>query len=127
MCMNCLDRCPAGRITFAGKPSAAGEVGLPDLSRRGFIVAGSGLVLASMWGVGGLAGANRDASLIRPPGALDEARFLARCIRCGQCMLAANLDPTVVPCPNPEDPTQLEQRHVVQLGSLLRRLSRFRV
>jgi polyferredoxin len=86
MCMNCLDRCPVGRVTFAGKPSAAGEVGLPDLSRRGFIVAGSGLVLASMWGVGGLAGADRDASLIRPPGALDEARFLARCIRCGQCM-----------------------------------------
>ena len=86
MCMNCLDRCPAGRVTFAGKPSAAGEVGLPDLSRRGFIVAGSGLLLASMWGVGGLAGADRDASLIRPPGALDEDRFLARCIRCGQCM-----------------------------------------
>ena len=86
MCMNCLDRCPAGRITFAGKPSAAGEAGLPDLSRRGFIVAGSGLLLASMWGVGGLAGAGRNAGLIRPPGALDEDRFLARCIRCGQCM-----------------------------------------
>ncbi len=86
LCMNCLDRCPAGRVTFAGKASAAGEVGLPDLSRRGFIVAGAGLVMASMWEVGGLAGANRDASLIRPPGALDEERFLARCIRCGQCM-----------------------------------------
>jgi ferredoxin len=86
MCMNCLDRCPASRVTFAAKPSAAGEVGLPDLSRRGFIVAGSGLLLASMWGAGGLTGANRDASLIRPPGALDEERFLARCIRCGQCM-----------------------------------------
>jgi ferredoxin len=86
MCMNCLDRCPASRVTFAGQASAAGEVGLPDLSRRGFIVAGSGLLLASMWDVGGLAGANRDASLIRPPGALDEERFLARCIRCGQCM-----------------------------------------
>ena len=28
----------------------------------------------------------RDPLLIRPPGALDEERFLARCIRCGQCM-----------------------------------------
>jgi ferredoxin len=86
LCMNCLHRCPASRVTFANKPSAAGEVGLPDLSRRGFIVAGSGLLLASLWEVGGLAGAGRDAGLIRPPGALDEARFLARCIRCGQCM-----------------------------------------
>ncbi len=86
MCMNCLDQCPAGRITFAGRPSAAGEVGLPDLSRRGLIISGAGLVVASMWGVGGLSGANRDPSLIRPPGALDEDRFLARCLRCGQCM-----------------------------------------
>jgi ferredoxin len=39
-----------------------------------------------MWSVGGLAGAGRNPSLIRPPGALDEERFLARCIRCGQCM-----------------------------------------
>jgi ferredoxin len=49
-------------------------------------MAGGGLLLASMWGVGGLAGANRNAGLIRPPGALDEERFLARCLRCGQCM-----------------------------------------
>jgi polyferredoxin len=86
MCMNCLHRCPAGRITFAGRPSAAGEVGLPDLSRRGFIVAGTGVLVASLWEVGGLTGAGRNPHLIRPPGSLDEARFLARCIRCGQCM-----------------------------------------
>ena len=86
MCMNCLNACPAGRITFAGRPSAVGEVGLPDLSRRGLVISGAGLVLASMWDVGALAGANHDPLLIRPPGALDEDRFLARCLRCGQCM-----------------------------------------
>lgn len=86
LCFNCFDRCPAGRITFAGQPSAAGEKPLPDLSRRGFVVAGTGLLLASFWEIGGLGGPNRNASLIRPPGSLDEERFLARCIRCGQCM-----------------------------------------
>jgi ferredoxin len=86
LCFNCLDRCPAGRVTFATKPSAAGEAGLPDLSRRGFVVAGTGLAVAAMWELGGLSGTNRNPSLIRPPGALDEDRFLARCIRCGQCM-----------------------------------------
>jgi ferredoxin len=86
MCMNCLDRCPASRITFGDKPSATGETGLPDLSKRGLVAAGAGLLLVSMWDVGGLAGSNRNANLIRPPGALDEDRFLARCIRCGQCM-----------------------------------------
>jgi ferredoxin len=86
LCFNCLDRCPADRLTFAGRASAGGEAGLPDLSRRGFVLAGTGLLLTSMWGIGGLAGANRNANLIRPPGALDEERFLARCLRCGQCM-----------------------------------------
>jgi ferredoxin len=86
LCFNCLDQCPASRVTFATKPSAAGEVGLPDLSRRGFVVAGTGLAVAAMWELGGLSGNNRNPSLIRPPGALDEDRFLSRCIRCGQCM-----------------------------------------
>ncbi|MBM4274644.1 MAG: 4Fe-4S binding protein [Deltaproteobacteria bacterium] len=86
LCFNCMDLCPAGRVTFAGRASAAGEVWLPDLSRRGVIIAGAGLFLASLWEVGALGGANRDPSLIRPPGALDEERFLTRCIRCGQCM-----------------------------------------
>jgi len=86
LCFNCFDRCPAGRITFAGQPSAAGEKPLPDLSRRGFVVAGMGLLVVSFWDIGGLGGAYRNSSLIRPPGSLDEERFLARCIRCGQCM-----------------------------------------
>ncbi|MGQ9687750.1 MAG: 4Fe-4S binding protein [Desulfobaccales bacterium] len=86
LCFNCYDRCPAGRITFAGRPSAAGEQGLPDLSRRGFVAAGSGFLLAAFWDLGGLSGPNHNPHLIRPPGALDEDRFLARCIRCGQCL-----------------------------------------
>ncbi|MBM4288875.1 MAG: 4Fe-4S binding protein [Deltaproteobacteria bacterium] len=86
LCLNCLNRCPAGRITFAGQPSAAGEAPLPDLSRRSLIVSGAGLAVAAMWNVGGLSGNNRNPSLIRPPGSLDEDRFLSRCIRCGQCM-----------------------------------------
>ena len=86
LCLNCLDRCPTGRITFANRPSAAGERGLPDLSRRGVMLAGTGLLLAPLWQRGGLFGNNRDPLLLRPPGALAEDLFLARCIRCGQCM-----------------------------------------
>lgn len=86
LCFNCLDRCPSGRLTFAGQPSREGEKPLPDLSRRGLILAGTGLVLAPLWQRGGLALENRDPLLLRPPGSLDEDRFLARCIRCGQCM-----------------------------------------
>ena len=31
-------------------------------------------------------GAERDERLLRPPGSVDEEFFLARCIRCGECM-----------------------------------------
>ena len=86
LCFNCLDRCPAGRVTFAGKPSAAGEAGLPDLyqARRG---RGRGRPAPGLHV--GRRRAGRDQPrphLIRPPGALDEERFLSRCLRCGQCM-----------------------------------------
>ncbi|MYL83828.1 4Fe-4S binding protein [Desulfovibrio aerotolerans] len=90
LCLNCLDRCPTGRIGFAGRPSAAGEQPLPDFSRRGAVLVlasgTAGLLAAPLWSVGGVAGIGRNPGLIRPPGSLDEARFLARCIRCGQCM-----------------------------------------
>jgi ferredoxin len=87
LCLNCLDRCPTNRIGFNGRPSVAGERPLPDLSRRGAVVAvAAGVLTVPLWRVGALAGAGRDPSLIRPPGALDEERFLARCLRCGLCM-----------------------------------------
>ncbi|GFK94376.1 Putative electron transport protein YccM [Fundidesulfovibrio magnetotacticus] len=87
LCLNCLEACPSGRMGFAPEPSASGERHLPAISRRGVLTAAAaGAVAAPLWGVGALAGPARDASLLRPPGALDEERFLARCIRCGQCM-----------------------------------------
>jgi polyferredoxin len=87
LCLNCLDLCPHGRIGFATRPSAAGEAPLPDLTRRGILMAGTlGLLAPPILRLGGLADVNRNPDLIRPPGSLDEQRFLGRCIRCGQCM-----------------------------------------
>jgi len=89
MCCNCLHRCPHGRIGFTTAPSAGGETPLPDLSRRGLVLGGAvGLFTGPVLRLGGLTGSNNNPNLIRPPGALDEERFLARCIRCGQCMRA---------------------------------------
>ena len=89
LCLNCLNSCPSGRIGFAPRSSAAGERPLTAISRRGALVAvTAGALAAPLWQVGALAGTGRNASLIRPPGSLDEERFLTRCIRCGQCMRA---------------------------------------
>jgi polyferredoxin len=87
MCLNCLDDCRHDALTYQSAVSAAGETPLPDLSRRGFIAAAaSGLLAAPALRLEGLTGPSNNAGLIRPPGALAEEAFLARCIKCGQCM-----------------------------------------
>ena len=89
LCMNCLKRCPAARMGFSTSPPAAGSLPMPAISRRGALAAvAAGALSAPLWRVGALGAADRNPALIRPPGSLDEERFLERCIRCGQCMRA---------------------------------------
>ncbi|MDR2075904.1 MAG: 4Fe-4S binding protein, partial [Desulfovibrio sp.] len=106
VCRKCLDVCPARGTVFAFRQGEAGErktgeegreaAGRTLPSRRAFLAAtGSGVVLAAvdMSGARSLLGGEPHgllwpASCIRPPGSLPEADFLARCIRCGQCMKA---------------------------------------
>jgi len=55
------------------------------LSRRnliGIVIAGAGAVAGQVWAMVPSTGRRRP---IRPPGALPEAEFLAKCIRCNQC------------------------------------------
>jgi polyferredoxin len=87
LCMNCLYRCREGVIDYAVTPSQGGEVTSPDLTRRSVLtsmVAGAALVPVVR--LGGNTAAAWNANLVRPPGALPEARFVERCIKCGQCM-----------------------------------------
>jgi len=98
-CQTCVDLCPARGTTFSlfrGKEEGSaflnGETAaLPD--RRAFLAAGlaglglAGLQrssLASLLGPEAVRGVLEDC--LRPPGALPEAAFLARCLRCGLCM-----------------------------------------
>jgi polyferredoxin len=87
LCMNCLDSCQHGLMSYRSTPSAAGEIVLPDLSRRGFL---SSFVLGAaaipITRLDGLVGPNWQPTVIRPPGALAEPDFLNRCLKCGQCM-----------------------------------------
>ncbi len=86
--LGCLEKCPTDAISFG--PAQAGTsppiVG-PDLTRRriaGAILAGvaAPLVFRSHHTVV----ENPRPQLIRPPGSLPEAEFLARCIKCEECM-----------------------------------------
>lgn len=85
LCFDCAGFCPSQRVAFSlgGRTAAATGV---DLTRRGVMTSlAVGVVAApvlrsapDIW--------NRDPWLLRPPGALAEAEFLRRCIRCGECM-----------------------------------------
>lgn len=86
MCMNCLEACPEQSLSFRWFRKEK-EVASPDLNRRKTLTglaAGAAAVPLMRVNVG--LGKGRHDRLLRPPGALDEAEFLARCIRCGECM-----------------------------------------
>ena len=108
-CRTCTDVCPVAGLAFSARPVAdtsCGQGRLPAApaaqtpflpSRRALLAAaasGLGLAAVDVSGVSSLLRASKDetdgllwpAACIRPPGALPEAAFLARCVRCGQCM-----------------------------------------
>jgi polyferredoxin len=88
MCMNCLDNCPnVSPLAYVARPSPGGEVVGHGVSRRGFVVAAlSGLGAVPLSGVGGATGRAWSPALIRPPGSVAEDEFLARCVKCCECV-----------------------------------------
>jgi MauM/NapG family ferredoxin protein len=103
-CLNCTSACrkESLRWTFAvpvlaGIPAKAGttSVQAPSRSRRRFLrdasrvagtLAGATAAMALFRAAPQARGATGNQSLIRPPGALPERNFLARCTACGACM-----------------------------------------
>ncbi len=87
LCFNCRQDCKDELISYQTKPSLAGEITNPDISRRGFILSlAGGVVAVPAVRLGNRLGDNWYHKVIRPPGALAEKEFLKRCIKCGQCM-----------------------------------------
>jgi MauM/NapG family ferredoxin protein len=93
-CLKCQEVCPEGAISFrAGVkvPRLSPEI---NLDRRRALGAGAtGLAAAAltMTNLRHLHGGEnprplRSTGLIRPPGALPETDFQARCVRCGECI-----------------------------------------
>lgn len=85
LCGRCAERCPAGGVSLGLRPGdepsfvSAGMV----FTRREVIRAGMALTVAAAAAPALSAAA---AQPLRPPGALEEAEFLARCSRCGRCI-----------------------------------------
>ena len=129
VCMNCLDDCPEGAISFARAPLPVldriqGEIRagtatlfgiplksripdtermVPDVPRRRWLFASlGGLVAFPFLRLSKAVNARGfHEKAIRPPGSVAEPEFLERCIKCDQCI---NVCPT-----NVLQPSTLEQ------------------
>jgi ferredoxin len=88
MCMNCLDNCPTAEpLGYLPRPSSGGEITAHGVSRRGFVATlAGGAALVPLARLDGSTKSNWPAGLVRPPGAVAEEEFLARCLKCGECM-----------------------------------------
>ncbi len=93
LCLNCQSACPHSALKFTFFPeqeiTKTNPASLPaiDISRRKAVASvAAGLVVVPFLRSGDDFEAATNSRLIRPPGAVIEKDFLARCIRCGQCM-----------------------------------------
>ncbi len=91
-CRGCQEACPHGAIRFAwsiprvvGRHCAVGIKSSARLmeSRRLFFAA-----MAAGAAAGVMVRRSESSSVLRPPGALSERRFTARCVGCGACIAA---------------------------------------
>jgi len=88
LCMNCFEDCPTSQpIGYGPRPSPSGEITSLGMSRRGFVASVvAGIAAAPLARLSGSNANNWQAALVRPPGAVAEDEFLARCIKCCECI-----------------------------------------
>jgi polyferredoxin len=83
MGLECADACSQGAIHWGRRPR---KQHVHDPSRRALLKAGGLAFIGGFFLFTGLGRIQRNAHLIRPPGARAELDFLVTCARCGQCM-----------------------------------------
>ncbi len=87
VCWNCVNQCPENALKWQWLPNRQKMSIATDISRRLFLGSLGGGI-AAFFSLR-LAGSTRRRGFekrIRPPGALAEDDFLARCLKCGECV-----------------------------------------
>ncbi|MBN1424679.1 4Fe-4S binding protein [Candidatus Fermentibacteria bacterium] len=86
VCMNCRTRCPEGALSYGRVGAPVPERRPPGIDgRRAALAAVVGLVAWPAIRAGSPSPAEAAERRVRPPGAVPEDEFLARCARCGLC------------------------------------------
>jgi polyferredoxin len=87
MCLNCISSCTQGAMTLRFLPPLAQEAPAPNLARRKILSATiGGLAFVPILRTSHGVGKGAEHALVRPPGALEETDFAAKCIKCGACI-----------------------------------------
>ena len=93
MCMSCIADCPHDALSYSFLPPKEGSEDMVQLGRRQLVGSAlAGAVFLPLNRAGHLNPREEglpkayDPQLIRPPGSLPEAQFLAACIKCDECI-----------------------------------------
>lgn len=94
MCLDCMTVCPRTGPTFSFLWKRSEKEKAPDLERRNFLLALSAGAAVGLAGGGLFKAISKKRSkeesekelLVRPPGAVSESSFLAKCTACGLCV-----------------------------------------
>ena len=90
VCLNCLDSCGEQSLRYGQRADRKGDGSVPlDIGRRRLLTTALGsAAVGPVLRVSGSGLEARAHDAVRPPGALHEEAFLARCITCSACMAA---------------------------------------
>ena len=90
VCLNCLDACGEQSLRYGSRFDPTGTESMPlDVGRRRFLTTAIGsAAIAPVLRISGSGFEGRSHDAVRPPGALHEEAFIARCITCSACMAA---------------------------------------
>jgi len=87
VCLNCIEACPRGGLSYKFLPPLASSTTKIDLVRRKWLGAGvAGAVAVPFMRASDGVEPRPNPARIRPPGSLEESAFLEKCLKCGACM-----------------------------------------
>lgn len=87
VCFNCIKSCDHASLAFRPFPGWQHERRQVDITRRQVLTGvAAGLTAFPLLRRSGDLSPNFSPLVIRPPGAVEELRFLERCVKCGQCL-----------------------------------------